>query len=261
VILPLRQVYLYLKLEIDLTRHRIFESVLNRLLSWAAASLEKSVNQPALPHVIIALNFTDLSSDESLWDPAKAKSHLMTAFTEVMEAKERFRDLARKWQRREKTIRSIEDLLGCYYSSVHVIRIPVKGRYMLIDEQIGKLYEMILLQCRLSHETKRRARMASNGDDLQMYLMAAFDHFARKLDVPFNFIDVAMRYHPIPQNFTGNIVQLAIAIKNHPDIHLTGEGTFKELGGFVALCIHLDTIRQGHKGKFAIEQMMLVWVW
>ena len=57
----------------------------------------------------------------------------------------------------------MKDLLECYYSSVRVVRIPKKGRYMLIDEQVSKLHQEIGLSCNDSFYAKRRARMLSNS--------------------------------------------------------------------------------------------------
>ncbi|KAI1773205.1 hypothetical protein F4818DRAFT_120070 [Hypoxylon cercidicola] len=58
---------------------RAFESVvLDKLVLWGAASIDKSLNQPVLPHAIIVFNATDISVDEREWDTAKATQMLMT---------------------------------------------------------------------------------------------------------------------------------------------------------------------------------------
>ena len=202
------------------------------------------MNQPALPHAIIALNFTDLSIDESQWDPQSATDKLMADFESVVNRVDKFRELAGHWISLGRPIRSIKDLLHCYYSSVTVVKIPVKGRYGKMMEQVGKLRNEIVSRCKDAHDTKKEARMLSNSDDLQIYLIAAFDHFSRKLDAPFNFVEVAFKNHPIPRNFSGNMLQLAIALKNHPDINLTGKRMFEELGYMFASCIRLDIARQ-----------------
>jgi hypothetical protein len=57
---------------------RVFESiVLEKLFDWASASIEKPLNQPALPHAIIALNATDNSIDARQWDVQEATQRLM----------------------------------------------------------------------------------------------------------------------------------------------------------------------------------------
>ena len=222
---------------------------MSRLISWAAASLEKSINQPMLPHIIIALNFTDTSIDEVLWESQQATDSLVSDFQRIMDNVDKFQEQARDWKDKGRPIHNVRELLNCYYSSVTVVRIPVKGRYMLINQQISRLRDQILSKCRDSHRDKRRARMISNSDDLQIYLSAAFKHFSLRLDVPFNFVEIALKAHPIPRNFSGNILQLAILIKDHPGISLPAMRIFEELGRFVAPCIFLDIVRQRLKSK------------
>jgi hypothetical protein len=43
-------------------------AVLEKLLKWASSSIEKSVNQPTLPYLIIALNSSEVIPSESQWD-------------------------------------------------------------------------------------------------------------------------------------------------------------------------------------------------
>ncbi|CAO2652172.1 Nn.00g004550.m01.CDS01 [Neocucurbitaria sp. VM-36] len=52
-----------------LKKPRAIEDVLEHFVEWAAAALEKASNQYVLPHVIIALNGSENSIDETLWDP------------------------------------------------------------------------------------------------------------------------------------------------------------------------------------------------
>lgn len=140
----------------------------------------------------------------------------------------------------------MKDLLLCYYSSISVVRIPTKGRYMLIDQQVGKLHKQIVSKCSLSFSTKRKTRMLSNSDELNVYLQCAFDNFSQDLDTPFNFIEVAFKNNPIPTDFGGNILQLAVAIKNC--LRYDGPQTFRELAYMVASCVMLDCVQHSLKG-------------
>jgi hypothetical protein len=81
-----------------------------------------------------------------------------------------------------------------------------------------------------------------------MFMQAAFDHFSRTLDRPFNFVDVSLRISPIPKNIGGNLLQLAIAVQAK-DKSLDSEWIFKKLGKVAASCILLDCVRTGRKGK------------
>jgi hypothetical protein len=84
--------------------------------------------------------------------------------------------------------------------------------------------------------------MLSNSDELYVYLQCAFDHFSQKLDRPFNFIEVAMKNNPIPLDFGGNILRLAVAIKQKGQFE-GGPKIFRELSTIVASCIKLDGVR------------------
>lgn len=211
--------------------------------------MEKSVNQPTLPHAVIALNATEMEINQDEWDPDHATDVLMSAVAQAINRDSSYQQLAEYWIGRGKKVHNMQDLLQCYYSSVTVVRIPVKGRYMKIDEQIQKLHKILHKTCLDSFKAKRRSRMLSNSEELNVYLQCAFDHFAQDLDTPFNFMDVAFKINPIPLDFGGNILKLAVAIKNSN--RFTDPRTmFKELSFMVASCILLDCVRQSLKGRF-----------
>jgi len=208
--------------------------------------MEKSLNQPTLPHAVIALNATDVDINQEEWDPEFATNALLSTVAEAVHSDSSYQHLLEFWTRRGKTIQTMKDLLECYYSSVTVVRIPVKGRYMRIDDQVKKLRDVLHIKCVESCRTKRRSRMLSNSEEVNVYLQCAFDHFAHDLDTPFNFMDVAFKINPIPLDFGGNILKLAVAMKksryNDP------RNIFKELSFMVASCILLDCSRQNLKG-------------
>ncbi|KAF1996801.1 hypothetical protein P154DRAFT_565860 [Amniculicola lignicola CBS 123094] len=223
-----------------------FEStVLSLLITWASSSLEKSLNQPALPHAVIALNATDTKVEKGEWDPENATKSLMSKVAGAVDRDPTYRDLKSYWERHGKRIRTMKDLLECYYSSITVVRIPGEGRYMMIDEQVSKLYKVISRRCTDSFNAKRRSRWLSNSESLNVYLQCAFDHFVQDLHTPFNFMDISFKINPIPLDFGGNIFKLAVAMKNRfsEPVEL-----FRRLSFMVSSCILLDVVRQGLKG-------------
>jgi energy-coupling factor transporter ATP-binding protein EcfA2 len=230
---------------------RTFEStILSKLLGWAAAVMEKSTNQPVLPHAIIALNSTDPAIDPREWDVDFATNTLMQNVAGAVGRDLKYREYAEHWDMNGKPVKTMRDLLECYYSSIRVVRIPRKGRYMQVEEQIQKLHTEIELASQKTYDTKRKSRMLANSDELNQYLQAAFDHFSQNLDAPFNFIDIAAKNSPIPRDFGGNILKLAVAVQ---DVLRTTEGSviFEKLGPMVASCIVLDYARHGLKGSCA----------
>ena len=218
-------------------------------MEWAAVALEKSSNQPVLPHAIIVLNATDYSVDPSLWDCDKATQQLLESLSRTVYHNAVFKKYAQFWRARHRTIETVESLLRAYYASIKVVRIPTKGRPNMILDQVGTLYSQITYSCQLSRQRKAKLRMLLDADDLQPYLQYAFDHFARDLDTPFDFVQASVVNSPIPLDFGGNILKLAINIMDAWKNKIDGQTIFKELSYMVASCIMLDSSRSRLPGK------------
>ncbi|OQO10125.1 hypothetical protein B0A48_04482 [Cryoendolithus antarcticus] len=228
---------------------KTFQSaVLTKLLEWGVAALESAINAPALAHCIVALNGTDPGVDEREWDVNYATQSLLSSVKTALDPVEgvpAFRALADHWRALGKQIFSVEDLILRYYSSFKVIRIPSKPRYMTIDTQIGQLHSMIKTNVEDSFRTKRRARMLTNADELDVYLQSGFDHFTTYLNVPFNFMQVSLLHHAIPNDFGGHILQLCTTISAKQPNHQPGRVAwmFEKLSVMLASCVLLDCAR------------------
>ncbi|KAI9896896.1 hypothetical protein N3K66_007918 [Trichothecium roseum] len=124
---------------------RTFEStVLTKLLDWGEACIDKSLNQPTLPHAIITLNATD----------------------------------------------------------------------DVDDDQLG---------------------------------IAAFDHFTKNLDKPFDFFKESLKHNNIRRDFGGSILKLAFMVKehsSHPTLRTNAREIFMLIAPMVASCITLAAARQ-----------------
>ncbi|KAF7505357.1 hypothetical protein GJ744_000978 [Endocarpon pusillum] len=222
---------------------RVIEVVIEQLIQWAAAALENSSNQPVLPHAIIVLNASENATDPELWDVDKSTTALMESVRRAVHQNHTLRRFAEFWRQRERSVESIESLMLSYYSNVRVVRVPEKGRPKLIFDQLQRLYKEIAKACEQSRESKHKVRMLLNSDDLQPYLQHAFDHFCRDLDFPFDFVQASFTHNPIPSDFGGNILKLAINIMEVWKDKLDGPRIFKELSYIVASCIMLDSAR------------------
>jgi hypothetical protein len=147
------------------------------------------------------LNDTDIGVEEGEWDCDQAKENLMSMVQDAIRLVPEFKAYVELWQRLGRRIRTVDDLFLCYYSSLTVIRVPDKDHLMRMNSQVNKLHDQITQRCQEGFTAKVKARMSSNADELQSYLSAGFEHFATKLDRPFNFIDIALQNNPIPQDF------------------------------------------------------------
>ncbi|KAF6818372.1 hypothetical protein CMUS01_11936 [Colletotrichum musicola] len=233
-----------------------FEStVLGKLLAWVAVSIDKLPNQPALPRAIIVLNATEKVDDDE-WDIETATRNFLHDVSRAIDREPSFRELAQMWRDAGRTTKTTKDLLSCYYASISVIRIPSSGRYMLIDNQMGQLFQLINHRSQESLRKKKKLRMVATADKLQTYLFAAYNHFCRDLDTPFDFIKEALKYNPIPQHFGGNILDLAISIKRNSQHGGTMQQIFEKMVPMISSCIMLHSVRQklsGHQDKNGMQ--------
>lgn len=128
-----------------------------------------------------------------------------------------------------------------------MVRLPTDMQPNLVLEQAHKLYAEIEKSCRNARERKSSLRMLLNADELQSYLQDAFDLYCQSLDVPFDFVKASFLHNPIPFNFGGNILKLAVAMmKQGKNLH--ARAIFSKLGNLVASCIMLDAVRHNIPG-------------
>ena len=102
---------------------RVIEGVFERLIEWAAAALETSSNQPVLPCAIVALNATEINIDEELWDVEASTKQLLESLAETVHRNAAFQRYAEFWKARNRDIRTLEQLVLSYYSSIQVYQI------------------------------------------------------------------------------------------------------------------------------------------
>lgn len=174
---------------------------------------------------------------------------LLESLSGTISKNEKFKRYAKFWRERQRQVDTVEELLLSYYSSVKVVRIPTHGRPNLISEQIRILYKCIQDDCTTARLRKGKLRMLLNADELQPYLQFAFDHFACDLETPFDFVQASFVNSPIPSDFGGNILKLAINMMDVWENVALGHILFTELSYMVASCIMLDSARHGIKGK------------
>jgi flagellar biosynthesis regulator FlaF len=225
--------------------------VLEKLLEWGSSSTDKSLNQPALPHAIIVLNATE-NVDEKEWDIPTATELLLDDIRGAIFREPRFEEHARIFRQTGRKIDSTKDLLECYYASITIVRVPSRGRYMLMDKQVEKLYDIVNKKCQASLLTKKRVRMLATAERLQIYLQAAYDHFSNDLDTPFDFVKEALKHNPIPRDLGGNILSLALSIKQNCQDIMKNDITkiFNKMVPMISSCIMLDSVRQNLMGEW-----------
>ena len=230
------------------------------LVEWADNSIEKSVGQPILPHLVVVLNATELSIDESQWDVKETTKRFLHDFKKAFESLPiEVLERVSSWSSSGKNVETTEELLEFYYSSVSIVRVPAKGNCMLMHEQVGKLYRQIAIKCNDSHYMKGKLQMLANGDDLQSYLHTAFDNFANDLKAPFDFIETGRMLSPVDSSFRKKILKFAIvtkdcATRSRDDL----EGILGYVSVLVSSSLMLDKERKSRLGEF---QLIITYVY
>lgn len=120
-----------------------------------------------------------------------------------------------------------------------------------MNDQVGKLSELISNRCKSSYLRKKQVRMVANTEKLQFYLQAAYEHFTKDLNTPFDFVKETLRHSPVSRNFEGNILNLALAIKDKSSESVLNdaEQIFRAMGPMIASCVMLDAVRQNLPGN------------
>jgi hypothetical protein len=155
--------------------------------------------------------------------------------------------LVEKWRKRNRPIRSLRDLLHCYYASFQVVRLPEAKDLPRLSKQVSQLHDTIVETCKTSYLNKQKVGLLSSADDLSFYIQNAFTHFSKDLDQPFDFKSYSLIRNPIPQNLGDHILRIAITIqRRHPN--WPGEWIFEKLSCMVATCFLYDCITY-RKGK------------
>lgn len=94
--------------------------------------------------------------------------------------------------------------------------------------------------------------MLLDVDDLQSYLQYAFNHYSGTLSSPFDFVQASFTNSPIPPDFGGNILKLAINMMDHLGDRVRAKTIFVELSYIVASCIMFDSARHNIRGKVSV---------
>jgi hypothetical protein len=118
-----------------------------------------------------------------------------------------------------------------------------------MKEQIIRLYSSIQWGCSSARQRKAALRMLLDAEELQSYLQCAFDHYAKTLDFPFDFVEASFTSSPIPLDFGGNILKLAINLMDLDSEEMDVQAIFQKLSYMVASCIMLDSVRHKIKGS------------
>ncbi|KAF8241567.1 hypothetical protein K440DRAFT_569550 [Wilcoxina mikolae CBS 423.85] len=230
---------------------RTIETVIIRLIEWADRVLQTSVNQPMLPYAIIVINAleTDLSTDSSEWFSEDLTNIQLNKHADCINThKGLLSRLVKDWNDRGKNIKSLRDLINCYYFDMRIICIPHMISVPTLIQQYQKLQIEIETATKRTRQKRIEAELLMNDNELDLYFGYAFDHFSLKPDEPFNFLNAAFHHNPVQSTFKDHITRTASYListyQTSSDITESGSKIFNQLGRLVASSILLDACRK-----------------
>ncbi|KAI9158039.1 Calcium-independent phospholipase A2-gamma [Paramyrothecium foliicola] len=232
-----------------LNNPKTMEDVVEKLLIWADTNYSKSINLPSKPHAIIALNKCNNSTPESLWNHFTSTDEFFRSMNSQIKRNKTFQAYVKKWQSANFRISDMDELFGCYYSSVHVIRIPDKSRYQLLSNQRDDLYSLIIRCCNKAFIKKKDNRMLPDVDEFGLCLSLAFDHFSQTLDEPFDYVQASLKYKPPPETMADNLHIFSRLVGQKLGLQGQIEPLFNKLTHMVASCLMLDSVRNRRFGQ------------
>lgn len=195
-----------------------------------------------MPHAIIAINEAALNLPDDHWNIEEATRRLFRDHDSIIHGHPYLDRYIQHCSRHGKKIRTLEELLLMYYSSVRVVKIPEAGQPNLMGQQMRNLYTEIDKSCTKSHDEKKDFRMLFTATELNLYLQCAHDHFARTLEEPFDFIQAVFNNSPIPHDAGGNIMNLMMRIVKQMKDTTSITEFLEEMSYMIASCIMLDII-------------------
>ncbi|OAQ58750.1 ABC transporter domain-containing protein [Pochonia chlamydosporia 170] len=234
------------------------EVALSQLIVWADKSLTKSVNQPALPRVVIVINGTRNHLEEWL-DEDTATKDLLHRFRDMPIIDHGLRKIAEAWSnvacQPQSGPKSVHDLIKLYFTEVRVIYVPSKELVApdVLQDQVLQLRRRLLFECQQIQNKKRNLWTRLNTTQLHLFFNNAFIHFTRDPDRPFDFHAVLKSVSPPPQNFSDYITHLIEAIEM-ANLGESPAGTDDRLARLLASYMSFATLKNDDFSTLGIKE-------
>ncbi|KAK1752635.1 hypothetical protein QBC47DRAFT_389002 [Echria macrotheca] len=181
---------------------RQMENHIAKLLQWAHASHASAINRLTLPHLIVILNQSD---DDSAWDPAETTRQVLAEQAGILDGNRVVASIRDAYRKSGARIDCLEDLLKQSYSSIHFIRLPRVASCARLSEQLRLLHATIRDCSQEGQRQKMQANMLLSSKALDQFFKLAFDHYANKLNEPFDLLKVLLTVQPPPDTLSANI--------------------------------------------------------
>jgi len=156
-------------------------------------------------------------------------------------------ELQDEWHEKGNLIKTIRELVLCYYCEIEVACIPsTAGVPINITGQFDKLRSTILKATKATSDGRKAAGTLMGGENQDFYFRRAFDHFSAsygKEKIPFNFLKVENQFESGSGAGVTHIIKAATQLMGD-NRYATGIHLFTELENLLASAIVLDARRQ-----------------
>jgi hypothetical protein len=217
--------------------------------------VHKSLNQAIKPHLIIVVNAVGIELEETGWETSSTtKMHLDSLNKARIDNDENLKPMAdRVAAAGGPRIDSVGGLVKHYYSSVTVLRLPATPFFGRMETQVRELYKAIHANATSSYDTKSKLAVALPGDRMERLFSAAFSHFSRTMDEPFDLLAEAWRMIPTLDGIAGCLLQFILTFRrtssNHRDDAFDSVKLLNALVPVISSIVLLDAERNNVPGR------------
>ena len=196
-------------------------------------------------HMLIAWLIQKATGD---WYEEQFTDRHLATFTDSLSRNPLLKRLSTRWRRIGRHIKTLKDLVLCYYSGIKICCIPhhkISPGPFLIEKYQG-LYDEIQRATEITRQIRQVNGLLWDWHDLDMYLGYAFNHFCQDYSKPFNFLTAALGHNPVHSSFHLHIIEAALRLKacreaapTHTKVSL-----FVALAPLIASSILMDVCRK-----------------
>jgi hypothetical protein len=211
--------------------------------------------------IFVELQLTNTKPNSPWWNNDITEVQLRK-YSKCIENDPSLSKLVKYWgKERNKPIKTLHELILCYYSGIKIICIPhmtSPSAAPLLLAQYQKLRAEISEAVVQTKKMRIEAELLMNSEELNIYLGDAFNHFSTDATQPFNFLSAAVAHNPVRTTFKTHIINTALRLMETNSFD-AGWKVFVELAPLIASTILLDVCRKEYPQKCTLNSHLDRW--
>ena len=216
-----------------------------RLIDWAKNAHDWTTNQGTKPALIYIINRENMADLREWSDMASAKRRIM----DKMKNSIRFESERLEWKARLRNIRTADQLLLCYYSSISVVFIPefnAKNPNCEASEmmqQYQKLYHEIDSLSTASAKAREQAGLLFDSENLARHSITVLDELAKDPEAPLDLHKLVVVSQAHPNDFPSHVLNMLSRLSQN-DENMNELVLINRVSGYVATCVASEVMRK-----------------